>query len=130
MIVFNEKDEILLGQRLNCFRAGTYGLPGGRLETDETIGDSARRELKEETGLVANKVDFLGTVRENCDGYDFIHFAYSCKDYTGQPETAEPDKCAGWQWYSLDSLPELLPGHKLALKLIDSQEKLIDANIK
>lgn len=129
VIVSNAQNEILLGKRINCFRAGTYGLPGGRLEVNETIKDSARRELNEETGLEPKKIIFLGTVRENCDGYDFIHFVYSCNEFIGQPKTVEPDKCASWQWYDLEDLPELLPGHKLALKLIDSQEKLIDANM-
>ena len=40
---------------------GDYHMPGGGIEAGETPGEAVVRELREETGLVANKLEFLFT---------------------------------------------------------------------
>ena len=40
---------------------GDYHMPGGGVEAGETPVEAAIRELREETGLVANKLEFLFT---------------------------------------------------------------------
>ena len=47
VIMTNEKDEILLQHR----RDGGWGLPGGLMELGESFEETAKREVKEETGL-------------------------------------------------------------------------------
>lgn len=56
-----EKDNVLLVKHTPkaAHLTGTYGLPAGRLEPNEELVDGAARELKEETGLVAQKEDLL-----------------------------------------------------------------------
>lgn len=51
-----DQREILLIQRLNEPFSNCWALPGGFLEMDETLEQAARRELAEETGLVAESV--------------------------------------------------------------------------
>lgn len=109
----------MLGERLNNYRSGTYGLPGGRLELDEALETAAKRELIEETGVDAKHLSYLGVIRELQDGYNFIHFVYSCDSFVGEPKTMEPEKCAGWNWYHLNGLPEkILPGHWWAIDMM------------
>jgi 8-oxo-dGTP diphosphatase len=42
---------LLLVRRLNAPREGLWAVPGGKVEFGETLAESARREVKEETGL-------------------------------------------------------------------------------
>jgi 8-oxo-dGTP pyrophosphatase MutT (NUDIX family) len=48
--------DILLQRRTDD---GRWGLPGGALEPGESLEDAARRELFEETGLVAGELSLL-----------------------------------------------------------------------
>lgn len=59
-IVFDESDRVLLIRRKNEPFRGQYAFPGGFIEVGETAEDSARRELKEETGIEAGDVRLLG----------------------------------------------------------------------
>lgn len=38
-----------------------WGYAGGSVEPDEDVEEAAKRELYEETGLVANKLELFGT---------------------------------------------------------------------
>lgn len=39
--------------------SGPWGIPGGAMDLGETLEETARRELYEETGLVAHELDLL-----------------------------------------------------------------------
>ena len=51
---------ILLVERLNDPHKGCFALPGGFVDQDESIDEAAVRELKEETGICADTLEFLG----------------------------------------------------------------------
>src|ERR1700712_2769089 len=51
--------QVLLIQRDQPPAAGSWALPGGFVEVDETLADAARRELQEETGVVVEHVEQL-----------------------------------------------------------------------
>lgn len=118
LILNKTKDKVLFGKRINCFSAGTYGIPGGRAHRNEKLGDTAKRELKEETGLIPNKLKYVGVVRDVYSDHTFVHFAYLCSDYKGEIKTMEPQKCSGWKWYSFNKLPKnTFPAHRAALEM-------------
>lgn len=118
IIVLDKTGRVLLGKRRNGYKAGTYGFPGGRIETREKLSECGKRELFEETGLIAKSLSYLGVIRELQTDYNFIHFVYTCDKFSGIPSNSEPEKCEGWEWYSMENLPEnILNGHKAALEI-------------
>jgi ADP-ribose pyrophosphatase YjhB (NUDIX family) len=118
VIVLNDMKQILLGKRKNSYKSGLYGFPGGRLELHETIVGCGSREVREETGLKVITLQYIGFVRENQEGYNFIHFVFACDAYTGTPTLREPNKCEGWEFYWPNKMPgSLLPGHKSGLEM-------------
>ncbi len=118
IVLDKRQTKLLLGKRINAYKAGMYGLPGGRVSYTELLTDGAIREFAEETGLQAKELTYVGVVREKQEGYSFIHFAFVCKTYQGTLEMKEPEKCEKWEWFSFNSLPEnILPGHKAAIEM-------------
>ncbi|MDO8451278.1 MAG: NUDIX domain-containing protein [bacterium] len=124
VILENSEGQILLGKRKNSYKAGLYGLPGGRLEKTESLDACAKRELFEETGLRVDAVKYLGVVREYQEGYSFVHFIFLSSGNIGKPEVTEPEKCEGWEWFHPHQIPkEILPGHRAGIRLLTHPEE-------
>jgi 8-oxo-dGTP diphosphatase len=51
LLVKDERDRILLGQRNKDPQRGAWVIPGGKIHAFERIAEAAARELQEETGL-------------------------------------------------------------------------------
>ncbi|WP_456278929.1 NUDIX hydrolase [Bacillus sp. AK128] len=64
VLVINEDNELLLQHR----RDGSWGVPGGLMEVGESLEDTARREVKEETGLEVGEIELLDV----CSGPDYF----------------------------------------------------------
>ena len=64
VIVLRNADdpEVLLVRRENPPEAGKWGAPGGHANEDEALADSAKRELKEETGLTVSDLHYFDRV--------------------------------------------------------------------
>lgn len=120
IVLLNEQHQVWLGKRKNSYRAGDYGLPGGRVEPGESLADAAARELEEETGISGQLLLPVGQIVDHQDGKEmpFIHHIFTCITSV-IPETREPDKCEGWRPFSIHQLPpDLMAGHRQAIQLV------------
>ena len=59
VMIQNDFGEMLLGLRKNSHGAGEWCFPGGHLEFGETIFQTAKREVKEETDLEINRFELI-----------------------------------------------------------------------
>ena len=75
IVEFSDKRILLVKRRTVPFK-GYWALPGGRVETGETVEQTVIREVKEETGLDAEIVKKIGEYREK--GFkDEVEYDYS-----------------------------------------------------
>ncbi|XP_016515442.1 nudix hydrolase 1-like [Nicotiana tabacum] len=105
--------KVLLGKRLSAIGHSTFALPGGHLEFGESFEECATREVKEETGLDIDKTEYL-TVTNNVISEKVhvvsIFMRAVPADPSQNPQTLEPEKCDGWDWYEWNNLPKPLFG--------------------
>jgi 8-oxo-dGTP diphosphatase len=110
VLIKNGKDEVLLGLRIASHGAGEWSFPGGHLEFGETIFETAKREVKEETDLDISKFELVSVCDEmryiKTDNKHYINLSVLGYYEGGEPKNVEPHKCQEWKWFSLDALPE------------------------
>lgn len=106
-LIFRE-DDILLVERGGEPLKGWWSLPGGVLETGETLADGIRREVLEETGLVVEPVQMIEIferIMPDADGrteYHYVLVDYICR-VTGGTLCAADD-CARVAWVPVREL--------------------------
>jgi len=88
--------------------AGTWTMPGGKLEFGETFEEGAKRETLEETGIKLNKVTVICVNQDMLETVHFITIGLFSQDFEGEPRVMEPDTITEWHWFELDKLPSPL----------------------
>ncbi len=120
--------EILLGKRKNVFGAGSWGLPGGHLELNESMQKAVARELYEETGLRCKSFEFLNIVNDPQGKKHYLQICFLAKNVKGVPTVKEVDKCEEWKYFSLNKLPKnVLPSHKKQIQTFLKKKNFTDS---
>jgi mutator protein MutT len=114
VMMFNEKNELFLSRRNNTgYRDGFYDMPAGHLEDGETLREAAVRELREETGIEAEDLEFVELLhRKSFDDRVYLDVFFRLTKWRGEPSIQEPEKCDHMAWFSLDALPEMIVPHQ------------------
>lgn len=109
VFIYSNKKVLLQKRRDNL----CWSMHSGGLEIGETVEEAARRELFEETGLIANELKLLGVfsgndmryIYPNGDKVSVVEIIYVCNSFTGDihPETEETLEL---KWFDIDDLPQ------------------------
>jgi len=113
--------ELLLIRRKNEPYAGAWALPGGFVDMDEDLEETAKRELKEEAGITLDSMmQFAAYGKPGRDprgrniSVVYYQFLYDA------PEIKAGDDAAEAKWFPLAELPELAFDHQ---RIIDDFAK-------
>ena len=108
-VIYNDKNEVLIGRRVTPHGSGTYGFPGGHLEMGESPEECAIRETMEEVGVKINNLHVIGFTNDVFDtGKHYITIFIASSNYEGNVTNMEPHKLEGWEWYNTNNLPNPL----------------------
>ncbi|MBB2479724.1 NUDIX hydrolase [Bacillus sp. APMAM] len=122
VIILDEQKRILLQQR--TYPNGVWGLPGGLMELAESVEETARREVLEETGLKVHDLNLINVysganhfaVAQNGDEFYVVTVAY----YTNKVEgniTMDQTESLQLQYFEPEELPaQMIGSHKGILK--------------
>jgi 8-oxo-dGTP diphosphatase len=112
-VMLLKNNRVLLGKRNDDVEKadsalrgeGTWTMPGGKLEYGEEFEGGAKREVKEETGIILKNMKIICV---NNDKNKFAHFVtvgLISEDFEGDAKVMEPDEITEWNWFDLDDLP-------------------------
>ena len=127
VLVINNQNEILLEERSDD---GFFDFPGGGIDLKETAEEAALRELKEETGLTANRLELFKVYSGEITHYTYfngdeiygVDLVYICRDYSGELRP-QPEEVNRLFFCSLDDMPEKMnPRNKQIIKDLLSQK--------
>jgi len=106
VIVRNE--QVLVVRRANPPLKGEWSIPGGLVETGETTREALVREIREETGLTVEPVEFIEVferILHDADSrvqYHFVVIDYLCRIISG--ESCPGSDVSEMRWAVFDDL--------------------------
>lgn len=94
-MTFDESGRVLLVKRGREPYLGQWSLPGGIVESGETLKQAIERELLEETSLVVDAHSFFTTferIVRDSDGrceYHYVLIDFVCRVLSGEPQAGD-----------------------------------------
>jgi len=106
-VVIWQGGKILMLKRHGSHGAGTWSIPGGHLEYEESWEACAKREVMEEVGINITNIRFFAATNDIFadEGKHFISIWVECDLVSGEPKIMEPHKILDLQWCTLQDLP-------------------------
>ena len=112
IIVEDELGRVLLQLRADNH---CWSYCGGSCEIDERVEDTARRELLEETGLIAEELELFGVwsgpelhyVYPNGDEVSNIDIVFLCRSFSGEIKR-QAEEVDALRFFAVDEIPENL----------------------
>jgi 8-oxo-dGTP diphosphatase len=129
IVTRERRPRVLLIRRKHDPFAGLWAIPGGFVDMDEPLDAAAARELREETGVEARRLEQLHTFGD--PGRDprgrTITVAYLAEVDAKQVQPKAADDAAEVGWHDLQALPPLAFDHDKILARARTRLKGIKA---
>lgn len=93
---------------------------GGHIEHGESPEECIRREIFEETGLVAGRIEIRGLLTFVIDDYDEYSFLYTCSDFSGELKECNEGELVWIPKREVTKLP-IWEGDKIFFQLLDER---------
>ena len=108
-VVLDEQERVLMLWR-HRFVADRWGyeLPGGLVDDGEEPIETVAREIEEETGYRAGKIEPLVSFEPMVGMVDSPHHLFLARDLERVGEPTETTESARMQWVPLTSVPDLI----------------------
>lgn len=119
--ICESNERILLLQRQpHKPQGGTWGIPAGKVDAHESIEESVRRELEEETGIrcESEELGFFQTTYIRFDEYDFIFHIFQASFPTQPIVTLDPGQHQSYLW--------IHPKETVTIPLIQDLQECLD----
>jgi len=109
-VFIHKEGKLLLTKRVDN---GCWCSAGGGMELGETAEQTAKRELLEETGLIANSLELLCVLSgkdlyytyPNGDMVSNVSVVYLCEDFSGEL-VIQANETSELKWFSIYELPD------------------------
>ena len=104
LCIIHKGDKVLLGMKKRGFGQGKWNGFGGKVVPGETVEGAAKRELFEECGLVAKKIEKIGAIDFSWDKKPEILEVniFKVSDFKGQLRESEEMKP---EWFLVKNIP-------------------------
>ncbi len=124
LCIVYKNPKILLGMKKRGFGKGRWNGFGGKVKDGEGVKEAAKRELFEEIGIKANKLEKVGLINfefEASDEAPEVHF-FRIEDWSGDPRESDEMKP---EWFHVDEIPfdKMWPDDKYWMPLFLRGEK-------
>ena len=117
-VVRNSRGEVLLARRVDN---GQWALVSGILEPGEQPAEGLRREIEEETGVVARIDELTGVWTlpaqqyPNGDRAQYLDLCFTATYVSGEAQVND-DESLDVRWFALDDLPEMMERSRVRLE--------------
>lgn len=127
--IFDEENRILMQKRSDN---GQWGVPGGFMELGESVVDTAKREVYEETGLLLGELELFGVYSgpqydktfSNGDQVALVQISFTCKRYSGDLVESNRESIQN-KFFPLEELPtNIFTEHKVLVEDLLSKKQL------
>ncbi|OGG15378.1 hypothetical protein A3D77_07605 [Candidatus Gottesmanbacteria bacterium RIFCSPHIGHO2_02_FULL_39_11] len=93
-----------------------YGVPGRDIRFAEKIGDTVRRNIKEEFGCGIKKYKIISVNANYAFGNHYIGIGVTA-EIDGGPKLLIPEDWEKWEWFDKDKIPQnLFPAAEYLIK--------------
>ena len=105
-LLLEKSEKVLIGKRKDDgFLGGLWEFPGGKKKDGETITETIKREVKEETNVTIELGDCVTIVKHAYSHFKITMHAYLADWVEGEPEPLSADELRWVTVNELDSFP-------------------------